>query len=123
MNEKIKKYLYFIIPACLLLFALYLFWGSGLSGNGVRAYRTGEHFDKAGKAIESSVKSAERAEDGIHRVEESIGTSIERIETIDHRNTEIEGRIENSLELNRRGQEIVQGIRKRGKSQEEKTSN
>jgi|GEM_PF-1946668 len=125
MNEKEKhhsKIFLFVIGLFALLVG-YLIWQSGnLSNNGSRADAVRAELDSAGKLINSSLESARNAERGIEGAENAIRGSLERIEAIESRDSEIANRLSESLRINRESQSIIQRIRERGEENSEQTN-
>ena len=89
---------------------------SNVSNNGSRADAVRTELDSAGELLGGSIEIARRAELGIERAETAITDSIERVERIESRNSEIAGGIRESLGINRESQSIIQRIRERGQS-------
>jgi len=118
MNEKNNKwYLYVLMFFVVVVASCYLLSQSGnVSNNGSGADAVRTELDSAGKLINSSLESARNAERGIEGAENAIRGSLERIEAIESRDTEIAGRLGESLRINRESQSIIQGIRKRGQA-------
>jgi hypothetical protein len=122
MNEKEKHYFKILLPlvGVAILLVGYFIWQSGnVSNNGSRADAVRTELDSAGKLINSSLESARNAERGIEGAESAIRNSLERIEAIESRDTEIANRLSESLRINRSGQSIIQGVRKRGQENSE----
>ena len=122
MNENEKHYFkIFSFVACILLLLVgYFIWQSGnLPDHGNGADRIRSELSGAGAAIDRSLEATGDAERRIERAETAIGISLEGIERVERSTTEVEGRLEKSLQLNRRGQSIIQQVRSRGPSNPE----
>jgi len=122
MNEKEKHYskIYLFVIGLLALLVGYLIWQSGnVSNNRGGADAVRAEFNRAGELLGGSIEIARRAELGIERAETAITDSIERVERIESRNSEIEGGIRESLGINRESQSIIQRVRKRGQENSE----
>ena len=122
MNEQNKKYVFWGLLAILALFLFYLLSSGGLSGDGVRAYRIGEHLERAGEYQQNAIQRLERIENDADRIQRETGEAADQIGRVEKRIEANQERLAEGERLARRGQEIIQGIRERGKIRTEKTT-
>lgn len=122
MNEQNKKYAFWGLLAILALFLFYVLSSGGLSGDGVRAYRIGEHLNRAGEYQQNAIQRLERIENDADRIQRETGEAADQIGRVEERIEANQERLAEGERLARRGQEIIQGIRERGKIQTEKAT-
>ena len=122
MNEAVKKYIRITIFSLGALVAYWVLWVSDLSGDGVRAYRIGEHLERAGEYQQNAIQRLERIENDADRIQRETGEAADQIGRVEERIEANQERLAEGERLARRGQEIIQGIRERGKIQTEKTT-
>ena len=115
MNEKNLKY--YVIGALLIVVLVigYFIWQSGnISNHGGGALAIGTQLGDAGDAIDSGTGHAGNAERGIERAAGRIGSSLDRVDRIEERNSEITSRLTESIRLNHESQSIIRAVRERG---------
>ena len=115
MNEKNKKYVFWGLLSILALFLFYLLSGVGLSSDSIRT-------DRAGEYQQSAIQRLDHIEAESSSIQREIGEAADQIGRVENRIEKHQSRIESSNGLLGRGQEIIQGIRERGKIQTEETT-
>lgn len=121
MDENKKGYVYLGILTLVLGLCVWYIFGQSVSDQRSGADAIGAELNGAGELIEGGLELAGVAEGRITRVEDAIRDSIERVDRIEERNSEIEDKLTRSLELNRQSQSIIQGIRKRSQADSEES--
>lgn len=122
MNEKNKKYVFWGLLSILALFLFYLLSGGGLSSDSSRTDRAREHLNRTGEYQQSAIQRLDHIEAESSSIQREIGEAADQIGRVENRIEKHQSRIESSNGLLGRGQEIIQGIRKRGTIETEKNN-
>ena len=122
MNEKNKKYIFGGLLSILALFLFYLLSGGGLSSDSSRTDRAREHLNRTGEYQQSAIQRLDHIEAESSSIQREIGEAADQIGRVENRIEKHQSRIESSNGLLGRGQEIIQGIRKRGTIETEKNN-